>query len=132
VKELFMKMKYCVMCAGFAALFLGLPLYGQDEDASPEPSASASASKGDASTDDAAPTDEVVRKLAAMTADQTFKREAPTVSKGGPAPEGTTVFPVKINDAGGKLLFDATFFKDPKDGKWAIVDSAGNVMHSTD
>ena len=37
------------------------------------------------------PSEEIIRKLAAMMPDQTFKRGEKQISKGGVAPEGTTV-----------------------------------------
>ena len=97
----------------------------------PKPAASESEEEESKAAGEA-PTDALIRKLGAMTPDQTFKRGEPAPSKGGAAPEGTMVYPVQILGADGKLLFDANFFKDPKDGKWAVYDSAGNVMHSTD
>jgi len=75
---------------------------------------------------DAGPSDEVIRKLAAMMPDQTFKRGEKTTSKGGAAPEGTTVYPVQILNADGKLAFDANFFQEAN-GKWALFDNFGNV-----
>ncbi len=72
------------------------------------------------------PSEEVIRKLAAMMPDQTFKRGEKTVSKGGAAPEGTTVFPVQILNADGKRAFDASFFQEAN-GKWALFDNFGNV-----
>jgi len=75
---------------------------------------------------DEGPSEEIIRKLAAMMPDQTFKRGEKTVSKGGAAPEGTTVYPVQILNADGKLAFDANFFQEAN-GKWALFDNFGNV-----
>jgi hypothetical protein len=77
------------------------------------------------------PSEEVIRKLAAMMPDQTFKRGEKTVSKGGAAPEGTTVYPVQILNADGKLAFDANFFQEAN-GKWALFDNFGNVARMPD
>ena len=51
---------------------------------------------------DEGPSEEVIRKVAAMMPDQTFKRGEKTTSKGGAAPEGTTVYPVQILNADGE------------------------------
>ena len=75
---------------------------------------------------DGEPSEEIIRKLAAMMPDQTFKRGEKTTSKGGAAPEGTTVYPVQILNADGKLAFDANFFQEAN-GKWALFDDFGNV-----
>jgi hypothetical protein len=75
---------------------------------------------------DAGPSEEIIRKLAAMMPDQTFKRGEKQISKGGTAPEGTTVYPVQILNADGKLAFDANFFQEAG-GKWALFDNFGNV-----
>jgi hypothetical protein len=80
---------------------------------------------------DEEPSEEVIRKLAAMMPDQTFKRGEKTTSKGGAAPEGTTVYPVQILNADGKLAFDANFFKEGN-GKWALFDNFGNVARMPD
>jgi hypothetical protein len=77
------------------------------------------------------PSEEVIRKLAAMMPDQTFKRGEKTTSKGGAAPEGTTVYPVQILNADGKLAFDANFFQEAN-GKWALFDNFGNVARMPD
>ena len=80
---------------------------------------------------DEGPSEEIIRKLAAMMPDQTFKRGEKTTSKGGAAPEGTTVYPVQILNADGKLAFDANFFKEAN-GKWALFDNFGNVARMPD
>ena len=80
---------------------------------------------------DEEPSDAVIRKLAAMMPEQTFKRGEETTSKGGVAPEGTTVYPVKILNADGSLAFDANFFKEAS-GKWALFDNHGNVARMTE
>lgn len=77
------------------------------------------------------PSEEVIRKLAAMMPDQTFKRGEKTISKGGAAPEGTTVYPVQILNADGKLAFDANFFQEAG-GKWALFDNFGNIARMPD
>ena len=78
------------------------------------------------STEDEKPSEAVIRKLAAMMPDQTFKRGEKTTSKGGTAPEGTTVYPIQILNADGSVAFDANFFQDAS-GKWALFDNFGNV-----
>ena len=80
--------------------------------------------------EDGEPSEAVIRKLAAMMPEQTFKRAEKTTSKGGAAPEGTTVYPVKILNADGSLAFDANFFQE--DGKWALFDNHGNVARMTE
>ena len=82
------------------------------------------------SQEDEEPSEAVIRKLAAMMPEQTFKRGEKTTSKGGAAPEGTTVYPVKILNADGSLAFDANFFQE--DGKWALFDNHGNVARMTE
>jgi hypothetical protein len=77
------------------------------------------------------PPEEIIRKLAAMMPDQTFKRGEKTTSKGGTAPEGTTVYQVQILDADGKLAFDGNFFQEAN-GKWALFDNFGNVARMPD
>ena len=72
------------------------------------------------------PSEEIIRKLAAMMPDQTFKRGEKQISKGGAALEGTTVYPIQILNADGKLAFDANFFQEAN-GKWALFDNFGNV-----
>lgn len=80
---------------------------------------------------DEGPSEEVIRKLAAMMPDQTFKRGDKQTSKGGAAPEGTTVYPIKILNADGSLAFDANFFKEAN-GKWVLFDNFGNVARMPD
>jgi hypothetical protein len=75
---------------------------------------------------DEGPSEAIIRKLAAMMPDQTFKRGEKQISKGGTAPEGTTVYPVQILNTDGKLAFDANFFQEAG-GKWALFDNFGNV-----
>jgi hypothetical protein len=84
----------------------------------------------DSKSDDG-PSEEVIRKLAAMMPDQTFKRGEKITSKGGTAPEGTTVYQVQILNADGKLAFDGNFFKEAN-GKWALFDNFGNVARMPD
>ena len=86
---------------------------------------------GDESKSDDGPSEEVIRKLAAMMPDQTFKRGEKTTSKGGAAPEGTTVYPVQILNSDGKLAFDANFFQEAN-SKWALFDNFGNVARMPD
>src|SRR3954453_19092740 len=83
------------------------------------------------SADVDAPSEAVIRKLAAMMPDQTFKRGDKQTSKGGAAPEGTTIYPVKILNPDGTLAFDANFFKEAS-GKWALFDNFGNVARMPD
>jgi hypothetical protein len=77
------------------------------------------------------PSEAVIRKLAAMMPEQNFKRGEKQVSKGGAAPEGTTVYPVQILNSDGTVAFDANFFQEAS-GKWALFDNFGNVAHLTD
>lgn len=80
---------------------------------------------------DDGPPEAVIRKLAAMMPDQKFKRGEKTTSKGGAAPEGTTVYPVQIQNADGSVAFDANFFLEAN-GKWALFDNFGNVARMTE
>lgn len=76
------------------------------------------------------PSEVVIRKLAAMMPDQTFKRDGTKESDGKIAPKDATLYIVDINDKDGKLLFKTFFFKG-ENGKWSLFDEAGNVMHET-
>jgi hypothetical protein len=80
--------------------------------------------------DDAAPSDEVVRKLGAMMPTQTFERKESTKSDGKVAPKDTTIYPIDIKNAEGKVELKLFFFKGDS-GKWSVFDEAGNVMHET-
>lgn len=78
------------------------------------------------SEEDEEPSEAVIRKLGAMMPEQSFKRGEKQISKGGAAPEGTAVYPVKILNADGSLAFEANFFQEAS-GKWALFDNFGNV-----
>ena len=81
-------------------------------------------------SEDAGPSEAIIRKLAAMSPDQTFKRDGTKESDGKIAPKDATLYIVDINDKDGKLLFKTFFFKG-ENGKWSLFDEAGNVMHET-
>lgn len=120
-----MKNKYSVTCLVFLALLVGPQLSGMQL-ISRSPARTPAVLAAEESKSDEGPSEALIRKLAAMMPDQTFKRGEKQISKGGTAPEGTTVFPVQILNADGKLAFDANFFLEAS-GKWALFDNFGNV-----
>jgi hypothetical protein len=73
------------------------------------------------------PPEAVIRKLAAMMADQTIKRNGTKESDGKIAPKDATVYDVDINNADGKLAFKAFLFK-AENGKWTLFDEAGHTV----
>jgi len=104
-----MKKNPFVLCAVLVALFAAFQVFAEEsEDGPPEA---------------------IVRKLGAMMPEQTFKREATTVSDGKIAPKGATIYPVQLLNADSSLLMKVFFFKEGD--LWAIFDEAGQVMRET-
>ncbi|MEY2490808.1 MAG: hypothetical protein QOC70_2750 [Verrucomicrobiota bacterium] len=105
-----MKKYSFITCAVLVSLFATSQVFGEDKS-------------------DAAPSEAVIRKLGAMMPEQTFKREATTVSDGKVAPKDSVIYPVQLMNADGSPLFKAFFFKEGE--LWAIFDEAGQVMRET-
>jgi hypothetical protein len=84
---------------------------------------------GEGEKSDAGPSEAVIRKLAAMMPDQTFKREAVTTSDGKIAPKSAPVYPVQVMNADSTPLMKVFFFQEGE--LWAIFDEAGQVMRET-
>ena len=120
-----MKKKHYLACLLFAAS-AGMPqLYGHP--LTPlAPALSPSLFAEEETNADEGPSEELIRKLAAMMPEQKFKRSERQISKGGTAPEGTAVYPVQILNADDSVAFDANFFQEAS-GKWALFDNHGNV-----
>jgi hypothetical protein len=76
------------------------------------------------------PPDAVVKKLGAMMDTQTFERKESIKSDGKHAPKDSTVYPIDIKNAEGKVELKLFFFKGDN-GKWSVFDEAGNVMHES-
>jgi hypothetical protein len=83
----------------------------------------------DEETSDAGPPEAVIRKLGAMMPEQTFKREATTVSDGKIAPKDAVIYPVQLMNADSSPLMKVFFFQEGE--LWAIFDEAGQVMRET-
>jgi len=107
-----MKKHPFVICAVLVSLFAAFQVFGQDEEES-----------------EAGPPEAVIRKLAAMMPEQTFKREASTVSDGKVAPKDAVIYPVQLLNADGSNLMKTFFFQEGE--LWAIFDEAGQVMRET-
>ena len=120
-----MKKKYCLAGFLFVVSAVSPQLSGRPL-ASVVPALPPSVFAEDESKKDEEPSEELIRKLAAMMPEQKFKRGEKQISRGGRAPEGTTVYPVQILNADGSVAFDANFFKEAS-GKWALFDNSGNV-----
>ena len=75
------------------------------------------------------PPEATIRKLAAMMPEQTFKREATTVSDGKIAPNGAVIYPVQLLNADGSPLMKTFFFKEAE--LWTIFDEADQVFRET-
>lgn len=120
-----MKLKYAFVALCMASSLVGSSQSALGVDRMPALFAAEDTKSGEG------PSEEIIRKLAAMMPDQTFKRGEKQISKGGTAPEGTTVYPVQILNADGKLAFDANFFQEAN-GKWALFDNFGNVARMPD
>ena len=107
-----MKKYSFITCAVLASLFAAFQVFGEESDKS-----------------DAAPSEAVIRKLGAMMPEQTFKREATTVSDGKIAPKDTVIYPVQLLNADSSPLMKVFFFKEGE--LWAVFDEAGQVMRET-
>ena len=106
-----MKKHPFVICAVLISLFAAFQVLGEEEKT------------------EAGPPDAVIRKLAAMMPEQTFKREATAVSDGKIAPKDAVIYPVQVLNADGSNLMKVTFFQEGE--LWAIFDEAGQVMRET-
>ena len=106
-----MKKYSFVTCAVVISLFAALQVFGEEEKT------------------DAGPPETVVRKLAAMMPEQTFKREATTVSDGKVAPKDAVIYPIQLQNADGSPLMKTFFFQEGE--LWAIYDEAGQVFRET-
>jgi hypothetical protein len=106
-----MKKHPFVLCAVLVSLFAAFQVFGEDEKS------------------EAGPPDAVIRKLAAMMPEQTFEREATTVSDGKIAPKDAVTYPVQVLNADGSNLMKVFFFQEGE--LWAIFDEAGQVMRET-
>lgn len=105
-----MKKYSLITCAVFVSLFAASQVFGEDKS-------------------DAGPPEAVIRKLGAMMPEQTFKREATTVSDGKVAPKDAVIYPVQLMNADGSPLMKTFFFKEGE--LWAIFDEAGQVFRET-
>ncbi|HEV2841751.1 MAG TPA: hypothetical protein VGW39_10530 [Chthoniobacterales bacterium] len=106
-----MKKHSFITCALLVSLFAAVPVFGEDE------------------TSEAGPPEAIIRKLGAMMPEQTFKREATTVSDGKIAPKDATIYPIQLMNADGSPLMKAFFFQEGE--LWAIFDEAGQVFRET-
>jgi hypothetical protein len=106
-----MKKHSFVTCAVLISLFAAFQVFGEEDKT------------------EAGPPEAVVRKLAAMMPEQTFKREATTVSDGKIAPKDATIYPIQLMNADGTPLMKAFFFQEGE--LWAIFDEAGQVFRET-
>ena len=105
-------MKKCsFVCAVLLLLFASFPAFGEEEKS------------------DAGPSEAVIRKLAAMMPEQSFKREDSTSSDGKVAPKGAPIYPIQILNADSTPLMKVFFFQEGD--LWAIFDEAGQVMRET-
>jgi hypothetical protein len=64
-----------------------------------------------------------------MMPEQTFKRQATTVSDGKIAPKDATIYPVQLMNADGSPLMKGFFFQEGE--LWAVFDEAGQVFRET-
>ena len=106
-----MKKHSFIACTLLVSLFATFQVFGEEEQ------------------NDAGPPETIIRKLAAMMPEQTFKREATTVSDGKIAPKDATIYPVQLMNADGTSLMKAFFFQEGD--LWAIFDEAGQVFRET-
>jgi hypothetical protein len=106
-----MKKHPFVICAILVSLFATFQAFGEEEKS------------------DAGPPETVIRKLAAMMPEQSFKREATTVSDGKIAPKDAVIYPVQVLNADSSLLMKVFFFREGE--LWSIFDEAGQVMRET-
>jgi hypothetical protein len=100
-----------LVCAVLVSLFAAFQVFGEEEKS------------------EAGPPEAVIRKLAAMMPEQTFKRETTTVSDGKIAPKDATIYPVQLMNADGGPLMKAFFFQEGE--LWAIFDEASQVFRET-
>jgi hypothetical protein len=107
-----MKKNPFALCAILVSLLAAFQVFGEESDKS-----------------EAGPPEAVIRKLAAMMPEQTFKREATTVSDGKIAPSGAVIYPVQLSNADGSPLMKTFFFKEGD--LWAVFDEAGQVFRET-
>jgi hypothetical protein len=104
--------KHCfITCTVLVSLFAASQVFGEEEKS------------------DAGPPEAIIRKLGAMMPEQTFKREATTVSDGKIAPKDATIYPIQLMNADGSPLMKAFFFQEGE--LWAIFDEAGQVFRET-
>jgi len=106
-----MKKHSFVTCALLVSLFAAFQVFGEEE------------------KNDAGPSEATIRKLGAMMPEQTFKREATTMSDGKIAPKDSVIYPIQLMNADGSPLMKVFFFKEGD--LWAIFDEAGQVMRET-
>jgi hypothetical protein len=106
-----MKKHPFVICAVLVSLFAASQVFGEEEKS------------------EAGPPETVIRKLAAMMPEQTFKREATTVSDGKVAPKDAVIYPIQLQNADGTPLMKTFFFQEGE--LWAIFDEAGQVFRET-
>jgi len=109
-----MKKHPFVICAVLVSFLAAFQVFGEESDKDKT---------------DSAPPEAIIRKLGAMMPEQTFKREATTVSDGKIAPKDTVIYPVQLLNADGSPLMKVFFFKEGE--LWAIFDEAGQVMRET-
>ena len=100
-----------ITCAVLVSLFAAFQVFGEEEKS------------------EAGPPEAVIRKLAAMMPEQTFKREATTVSDGKVAPKDAVIYPIQLQNADGSPLMKTFFFQEGE--LWAIFDEAGQVFRET-
>jgi hypothetical protein len=105
-----MKKNPFVICAVLVSLLAAFQVFGEEEKSDGPPEA-------------------IIRKLAAMMPEQTFKRETTTVSDGKIAPKDSVIYPVQLLNADGSPLMKTFFFKEGE--LWAIFDEAGQVFRET-
>ena len=105
-----MKKYSFILCAVLVSLVAVFQVFGEEE-------------KSDG------PPEVTIRKLAAMMPEQTFKREATTVSDGKIAPKDSVIYPIQLLNADGSPLMKTFFFKEGE--LWAIFDEAGQVFRET-
>lgn len=97
------------LCFVIVSLFAVLQVFGQES-----------------ADEESGPPEEVIRKLAAMMPEQSFKREATIVSDGRVAPQNVVIHPVQILNADGSALMKTFFFREGDD--WVVFDEQGQVF----
>lgn len=111
-----MKKHPFITCAVLVSLFAAFQVFGEESPAGED-------------KQESGPPEAVIRKLAAMMPEQSFKREDTTVSGGKTAPKGAVVYPVQILNADGSALMKTFFFQESHN--WAVFDEHGQVFHPT-